>query len=272
VPDLVAVARLGKTFQLRHGGTVRAVDDVSFTLNPGQTVGLVGESGSGKSTLGRCLLRLYEPNDGVIAFDGTEIQGLSQHALRPYRRRMQMVFQDPLGSLNPAFTVGSTLTDALRQAGFPRRERRERALELLDAVGLDSRFLRRHPNEMSGGQSQRVGVARALASEPDFVFLDEPTSSLDLSVRGQIINLLADLQEERGLAYLFATHDLSTVRFLADTLIVLYQGRVVEMGPAVKVFAEPEHAYTRALLDAARLSGAGASRGPVDTDPQRRRR
>lgn len=270
MPDLVVVDRLGKTFQVRHGRSVRAVDGVSFTLNRGETVGLVGESGSGKSTIGRCLLRLYEPNEGVIAFDGIEIQGLSQHALRPYRRRMQMVFQDPLGSLNPAFSVEATLTDALRQAAVPRRERSTRALELLDAVGLDARFLRRRPNELSGGQSQRVGVARALACEPDFVFLDEPTSSLDLSVRGQIINLLADLQDERGIAYLFATHDLSTVRFLADSLIVLYQGRVVERGPAATVFAEPGHEYTRALLDAARLPRAGTSPSRVDTNPQRR--
>ena len=269
--ELLAVDGLVKTFQLRHGRSVLAVNDVSFTVGRGQTVGLVGESGSGKSTIGRTLLRLYEPTEGVIRYEGAEIQSLSQQALRPYRRRMQMVFQDPVGSLNPAFSVETTLTDALREAGVARSQRRARARELLDAVGLDTRFLRRHANEMSGGQAQRVGVARALASEPEFLFLDEPTSSLDLSIRGQIINLLADLQEQRQMAYLFATHDLSTVRFLADTVLVLYRGEVMEAGPADRVFSDPQHEYTRALLDAARIPAERASTKGLEADPQRRR-
>lgn len=268
--EFIVVDRLSKSFKLRHARTVQAVSNVSFSLRRGETVGLVGESGSGKSTIGRCLLRLYEPDEGSIVFDGDEIQNLAQRELRPYRRRMQMVFQDPLGSLNPAFSVEATLADALRQASVPRRERRERALDLLAAVGLDRRFLRRRPSELSGGQSQRIGVARALASEPDFLFLDEPTSSLDLSVRGQIINLLADLQEARNIAFLFATHDLATVRFLADTLLVLYEGEVVEAGPAEQVFTEPEHEYTRTLLDAAGMAGSRNSSSHAEATKRRR--
>ncbi len=260
---MISVTGLEKTFEQRHGGIVRAVDGVSFEVGRGETVGLVGESGCGKSTVGRCVLRLLKPDSGVVAFDGTEIQALALRRLRPFRRKLQMVFQDPLGSLNPAFSVRATLRDALRQVGLSGGEREERIGELLLSVGLDSRFLERRPSQMSGGQLQRVGIARALASDPDFIFLDEPTSSLDLSVRGQIINLLGDLQAERRLGYLFASHDLGVVRFLADRVFVMYQGRIMESGPTAGLFDEPQHPYTEELL-------AGASFRSTQGSPGRR--
>lgn len=260
---LIEVKELTKIFELRRGRSVTAAESVSFDIERGQTVGLVGESGSGKSTVGRCVLRLLEPDEGVIRFDGEPLEGLSQSGLRPFRPRMQMVFQDPLGSLNPAYTVKRTLCDAVRQTGVRGDKRREQISELLDSVGLDHRFLERRPHEMSGGQLQRVGIARALASDPEFIFLDEPTSSLDLSIRGQILNLLADLQAERRLAYLFASHDLGVVRFLAHRVIVMYHGRVVESGPAEGVLADPTHPYTRALI-------AGAGLGTLSGEERRR--
>jgi peptide/nickel transport system ATP-binding protein len=252
---LIRVDGLAKQFHADHR-VITAVDGISFEIGRGETVGLVGESGCGKSTVGRCLLRLLTPDAGRIAFDGAEVHDASQSQLRPLRRRMQMVFQDPLGSLNPAFTIAQTLADALRHVGVPRRNRPGRTAELLAQVGLDTRFLGRRPRQMSGGQLQRVGIARALASEPDFLFLDEPTSSLDLSVRGQIVNLLADLQEQRGLAYLFASHDLGVVRFVAHRVIVMYLGRIVEEGPADTIFTAPSHPYTKALLIAAGIMEA----------------
>jgi oligopeptide transport system ATP-binding protein len=251
---LIEVENLVKEFHDRHGGAVRAVDSVSFAVDRGETVGLVGESGCGKSTIGRCLLRLYRPDGGSIAFDGERIEHLGEKSLRPMRHRMQMVFQDPAGSANPSFTVRRTIADALRRSPLSRHERTGRIVELLASVGLDERFLDRRPDELSGGQLQRVAIARALATDPDFVFLDEPTSALDLSVRGQIVNLLADLQAERGLGYLFASHDLGVVKFLADRLIVMYLGRVVEEGPTDQVLSEPRHPYTRALVLSAGLA------------------
>jgi peptide/nickel transport system ATP-binding protein len=259
---LISVRGLGKEFRSGHQ-LVRAVDGIDFDVIEGETVGLVGESGCGKSTVGRCLLRLLKPERGRIVFGGREIQDLGHAELRPLRRRMQMVFQDPLGSLNPAYTTESTLSDALRPLGLPRAKRRARVLELLDQVGLDARYLRRRPKEMSGGQLQRVGIARALASDPSFLFLDEPTSSLDLSVRGQIVNLLCDLQERNRLTYLFASHDLGIVRFVAHRMIVMYLGRIVETGPAEDVFGSPAHPYTKALLVAAGI------RDTIDVDEVR---
>jgi oligopeptide/dipeptide ABC transporter ATP-binding protein len=264
---------LHKEFRMRRGATVTAVDRISFELAAGETIGLVGESGCGKSTVGRCLLRLLNPDGGRIEFAGAEIQRLSQRELRPFRPRMQMVFQDPLGSTNPAFTVETTLDDALRQVTPSRSTRRRRIPTLLDDVRLDRRFLQRHRNELSGGQLQRVGIARALASDPEFIFLDEPTSSLDLSVRGQIINLLADLQERHRLAYLFASHDLGVIRFLAHRVIVMYLGRVVEAGTAEQVFSAPAHPYTQALLAAAGIADgewpAAFARGEAHRRPGR---
>ncbi len=248
---LISVEDLGKTFRGPDGSTVRAVDCVSFRVAAGETLGLVGESGCGKSTAGRCLLRLTDPDEGTITFDGTRIERMSQRELRPLRRRMQIVFQDPLGSTNPAFTLRQTLDDAVRQAGVERAQRDRRVRDLLDSVGLPARLLDRRRDELSGGQLQRGAIARALAPQPEFVFLDEPTSSLDLSVRGQIINLLADLQDEFGHAYLFASHDLSVVRVLAHRVIVMYLGRIVESGPTAEILGAPAHPYTQALLEAA---------------------
>lgn len=259
---LASVNELVKRFHTRHG-VVAAVDGVSFELPAGQTVGLVGESGCGKSTIGRCLLRLVEPDDGTITFDGTEIQSLSHRELRATRRRMQMVFQDPVGSLNPAYSAEQTLNDALRPLDLDRGARRARALELLAQVQLEERYLPRRAKEMSGGQLQRLGIARALASNPELLFLDEPTSSLDTSVRGQIVNLLTDLQEERGLTYLFASHDLGVIKFVAHRVVVMYLGRIVEEGPADAIFAEPAHPYTQALLVAARMREHDASGEPA---------
>ena len=247
---LVTVEGLTKHFVSRRGAAVVAVDDVSLSIQRGETVGLVGESGCGKSTVGRCILRLVDVDSGAIVFDGTRIDKLSARELRPVRRRMQMVFQDPLGSTNPAFTLRHTLEDALRQADVNGPERERRMLELLDSVGLSPRLLDRRRGELSGGQLQRGTIARALAPEPDFIFLDEPTSALDMSIRGQIVNLLADLQDARGIAFLFASHDLGVVRALAHRVIVMYLGRVVEAGPVEEVLQAPSHPYTMALLAA----------------------
>jgi oligopeptide/dipeptide ABC transporter ATP-binding protein len=254
---LASVSGLTKHFDSQRGRVV-AVDDVSFELTAGETVGLVGESGCGKSTVGRCLVRLLRPDAGTIRFDGKEIQNLDHRELRRLRRRIQMVFQDPLGSVNPAFTVERTLFDAVRRLDLNREARRRRILELLEQVHLDERHLARRPRELSGGQLQRVGIARALASRPDLLFLDEPTSSLDVSVRGQIVNLLTELQERSGLTYLFASHDLGVIRFIAHRVIVMYLGRIVETGPAEAIFEEPAHPYTKALLIAAGFRDASA--------------
>lgn len=253
---LIEVDQMTKRFHTRRGllasHQITAVRGASFQIDWGETVGLVGESGCGKSTVGRCLLRLINPDEGQIRFDGTEIAQLKNAALRPFRRRMQMVFQNPLNSLNPAYTVEGTLHDAMRQLSNQSiAQQRERVNILLEQVGLDRRFLWRKPREMSGGQLQRVSIARALAPRPDFLFLDEPTSALDLSVRGQIINLLADLQEQHKLAYLFVSHDLSVIKFLAHRVLVMYLGEIVEAAPAQRLFANPTHPYTQALLAAA---------------------
>ena len=261
---LIEVDGLTKRFR-RHGflagrASVTAVDGVSFLIERGETLGLVGESGCGKSTVGRCLVRLLEPDEGRIDFDGVEIQNLGSGALRPFRRRMQIVFQNPLGSMNPVYSVEGTLRDSLRH--LPASERDERIGDLLTQVGLDRRFSSRRRNEMSGGQLQRVSIARALASDPEFVFLDEPTSALDLSVRGQIVNLLIDLQEKKRLAYLFVSHDLGVVRFLAHRVLVMYLGQVVESAPTEEIFSRAAHPYTQALLAAAGLNG-GAVQGEV---------
>lgn len=248
---LISVQDLHKSFRGPDGSTVTAVDGVSFDVAAGETLGLVGESGCGKSTVGRCVLRLTDPDSGRIAFEGTDIERMSQRRLRPLRRRLQIVFQDPLGSTNPAFSLRQTLGDALREARVNRDRREQRTRELLDSVGLPSRLLDRRRDELSGGQLQRGSIARALAPEPAFVFLDEPTSSLDVSVRGQIINLLAELQDELGHAYLFASHDLGVVRVLAHRVIVMYLGRIVEAGTTETILGAPRHPYTQALLEAA---------------------
>jgi len=255
--ELLVVDQLVKHFPVRKGvfsrtvGAVRAVDGVSFSIPCGQTLSLVGESGSGKTTTGRALMRLIEPTSGTVLFDGIDVTALERGELRGLRKRIQIIFQDPYGSLNPRMTVYSVLAEALRAHGLaPRRERRDRVFELLGLVGLPPEAAGRYPHEFSGGQRQRIGIARALAVEPDLIVADEPVSALDVSVQAQILNLLEDLQEQLGLTYLFIGHNLSVVRHISDRVAVMYLGRIVEMGPVEAIFERPVHPYTRALLSA----------------------
>lgn len=247
---LLALDDLAVTFEVR-GRPLRAVDGVSLALHRGETVGLVGESGSGKSTLAKAMLRLVPTSRGTIRFEGRDITQLGPRALRPLRRRMQMVFQDPFGSLNPRATVGATLTEALAfHRVVPRDERRARAAELLELVGLSDRLFDRLPHELSGGQRQRVGIARALSVEPTLVVQDEPVSALDVSVRAQLLVLLGALRTELALTYLFISHDLSVVESFCDRVLVMYLGRVVEALPVEDLAARARHPYTKALLAA----------------------
>jgi len=236
----------------RMNATVKAVDDVSLEILPGETLGLVGESGCGKSTLGRTVLRLLDPTAGQIFFDGHDITTMSQGTLRPVRREMQMIFQDPYASLNPRMSVGSIVSEPIEIHGLAKNaaERRERVAALLEKVGLRPEAAARYPHEFSGGQRQRVGIARALAVEPRFIVCDEPISALDVSIQAQIVNLLQDLQAAENLTYLFIAHDLHIVRHLCDRVAVMYLGRVVELGEARKLYATPKHPYTQALLSA----------------------
>ncbi|MBL6721345.1 MAG: ATP-binding cassette domain-containing protein [Planctomycetes bacterium] len=230
---------------------LKAVDGVSFDLERGESLGLVGESGCGKSTLARTIVGLYPATSGTVRFEGTELTSLSRSAWRPYRRRIQMIFQDPYASLDPRQTVAQILDEPLRLFGMGRRrERRLRALALLDAVGLNPRHVNRYPHEFSGGQRQRIGIARALAGEPDLIVCDEPVSALDVSIQAQVINLLAELRERFGLAYLFIAHDLAVVRHLCERIAVMYLGRVVEVAGREALFRSPAHPYTQALLSA----------------------
>jgi oligopeptide/dipeptide ABC transporter ATP-binding protein len=230
---------------------LRAVDGVSFRLERGEALGLVGESGCGKSTTARAVIGLQPATSGSVRFDGHELVGRSRRQLRPFRRRMQMIFQDPYGSLDPRQTVGSILTEplAIHRTVKP-RQRRLRALALLDAVGLNPRHVNRYPHEFSGGQRQRIGIARALALEPELLICDEPVSALDVSIQAQILNLLAELRERFGLAYLFIAHDLAVVRHLCQRVAVMYLGRIVEIADRDQLFAAPRHPYTRSLLSA----------------------
>jgi len=255
---LLQVTDLHKHFPVGSKGlfgkpaaTLRAVDGVSFHLEPGQSLGLVGESGCGKSTTARTVIGLTPATAGSVKYEGRELTTLTRRGWLPYRRKMQMIFQDPYASLDPRQTVGSILTEPLQIHGLAKpRDRRLRALALLDAVGLNPRYVNRYPHEFSGGQRQRIGIARALSLEPDLILCDEPVSALDVSIQAQIVNLLKDLQERFGLAYLFIAHDLAVVRQLCHRVAVMYLGRVVEIADRDTLYGSPSHPYTKALLSA----------------------
>lgn len=236
----------------RHTGDVKAVDDVSFTVEPGTTVGLVGESGSGKTTIGRALLKLIPSTSGQVLFEGNNILPMDEGEFRPLRRQMQMIFQDPFGSLNPRLSIVQIVGEAL-EIHFPemnRSQRRDRVAELMKLVGLKPEMMERYPHEFSGGQRQRIGIARALAVEPKFIVCDEPVSALDVSVQAQIVNLLQDLQEQLGLTYLFIAHDLAVVEHISNHVLVMYHGKIVESASAAEIYENPQHDYTRKLLAA----------------------
>ncbi|GMA51119.1 oligopeptide transport ATP-binding protein AppF [Alicyclobacillus contaminans] len=254
---LLTVSNLKKYFPIRKGvlrrtvGHVKAVDDVSFTVQKGETLGIVGESGCGKSTMGRSILRLIEPTGGEVKFENTNLTKLSKGSLRTLRQKMQIVFQDPYASLNPKFKIGTILERPMQIHGlYTPAERRKRVASLLERCGLDPSAAEKYPNEFSGGQRQRIGIARALTLNPSLIVLDEPVSALDVSVQSQIINLLEDLQEAFSLTYLFIAHDLSVVRHISDRIAVMYLGQTMELAESLELFEAPLHPYTQALLSA----------------------
>src|SRR5882672_4859826 len=270
---LLEIRHLSKEFSRRKGlfgaaSVVRAVDDVSFSIDKGETFGLVGESGSGKTTTGRCILRLIEPTKGEVLFDGRDVLRLSRGDLRRARRDMQIVFQDPYSSLNPRMRVDEIVEEPLviHKLGS-KAERRERVKQLFALVGLNPDHLRRYPHEFSGGQRQRIGLARALALNPSLVIADEPVSALDVSVQAQVVNLLMELQARLKLTYLFIAHDLRLVEHICSRVAVMYLGRIVEMGETAKLFAAPQHPYTRALLSAIPVPDPDAPRHRLVLDP-----
>jgi len=272
VTPLVEVKNLVKHFQ-RGGGLfrartiVKAVDDVSFVVNEGETFALVGESGSGKSTTGRCMLRLVEPTSGEVLFRGQNVLGYSSAEMRAARRDMQMVFQDPYSSLNPRMRAFTIVEEPLVIHSIgSKQERRDRVADLFKLVGLDPAHLDRYPHEFSGGQRQRIGLARALALNPSFIIADEPVSALDVSIQAQVINLLMDLQEQLKLTYLFIAHDLRLVRHISTRVAVMYLGRIVEMGDTSQIFANAQHPYTRALLSAVPATDPDAPRARIELD------
>ncbi len=249
--------RRGGLFRAEHG-LVRAVDGVSFQIKEGETLGLVGESGCGKSTTARAIIGLVKPTSGEVRLQGKAIQGLSDTAMRPHRRIMQMVFQDPFASLNPRMTVGSIIAEPLAVHGLARgKDRQLEVVRLMELVGLNPRYLNRYPHEFSGGQRQRIGIARALAVQPKLILCDEPISALDVSIQAQIINLLMDLQQQLGLSYLFIAHDLAVVRHIATRVGVMYLGRLVEVAEANELYRNPIHPYTQALLSAVPVPDPG---------------
>lgn len=255
---LMRVENLKKHFPITRGailrreeGVVKAVDGISFDIHKGETLGLVGESGCGKSTTGRTMLRLHEPTEGSIQFDGQDLAALNRREMRRYRRRLQIIFQDPYASLNPRMTVGNIIAEPLKVHNIgTEKERRQRVEALLELVGLNPYFINRYPHEFSGGQRQRIGVARAVALEPEFIVCDEPISALDVSIQAQVVNLLMELQEKLGLTYLFIAHDLSMVRHISDRVAVMYLGKVMELAPRDELYGSPLHPYTQSLLSA----------------------
>ena len=270
---LIEVAHLVKHFTrggglLRSGTRVIAIDDVSFSIDEGETFGLVGESGSGKTTTGRCMLRLVEPTAGAVRFRGENVLEFSRARMRAARRDMQIVFQDPYSSLNPRMRAGQIVEEPLVVHKMGKRaERRQRVEQLFQLVGLDPTHLERYPHQFSGGQRQRIGLARALALNPSFVILDEPVSALDVSIQAQVINLLMDLQQQLKLTYLFIAHDLRVVEHICSRVAVMYLGRIVEMGSVPALFSAPQHPYTRALLSAIPVLDPDAPRRRIELDP-----
>lgn len=276
---LLQVDHLKKYFKSAKG-TVHAVDDISFTIEKGKTLGVVGESGCGKSTLGRTIIRLQEPTEGTVLFEGKNISALNQKELWKQRREMQMIFQDPFSSLNPRMTISQTIEEPLKLYGLcaDKESRQKRVAELMDTVGLARRLYNTYPHELDGGRRQRIGIARALALQPKFIVCDEPVSALDVSIQAQILNLMQDLQKELNLTYMFITHDLSVVHHISDDIMVMYLGQVIEKAPAEVLFANPVHPYTQALLSAIpvpslhnrkeRILMKGELTSPIDPKPE----
>lgn len=275
---LLEVKNLKKYFKTPKG-MLHAVDDVSFTIDRGRILGVVGESGCGKSTTGRAILRIVEPTEGEILFDGEDIRSLGKDQMRRMRTRMQIIFQDPFSSLNPRKTVSETIAEPLKLNGIitDKGKRMERVAEIMEIVGLAERLYNAYPHELDGGRRQRIGIARALALNPQFIVCDEPVSALDVSIQAQILNLMDELQEKMGLTYMFITHDLSVVHYFADDIAVMYLGRLIEKAPAKELFRNPVHPYTQALLSAIpvpsihnqrkRILLKGEITSPVDPKP-----
>ena len=247
---LVQVKNLCKYFKVGRHADLKAVDNVSFDIYKGETVSLVGESGCGKSTTGRCLIRLYEPTSGEVIFDGKDLTKLTKEEQKKFCHRVQMIFQNPYASLNPRMTVREIVGEALRQHGMPAKEVEKKVQDLLETVGLNKDHMSRFAHEFSGGQRQRSGIARALSVDPEFIICDEPISALDVSIQAQVINMLKELQETRGLTYLFIAHDLSVVKYISDRVVVMYLGTIVEEAETEELYGNPSHPYTQALLSA----------------------